>query len=153
MAILQSSTIDKLTVANNVTASGEISSNPEVASVFFNSITDYTATGPIANNGTHVLQKIDRLNSGARFTVLEAGLYFVMWHNISNANGSTNRTYIRVNGARWSQARGEGSPDYPMVNAFVLNFMNVGDFFDIDHGAGQIYLTTQYNDFVIFKVT
>lgn len=154
MAILKNSTIQDLTITNQTTVNGEITSTPETASVSFGNNTGYTATGPIPFTNFNVSNKINRTNNNSRYTILEPGLYFVTWHNISNAVGNTNRTYIRVNGSRWSQARGEGTPNYPMVNAFVLNFMNEGDYFDMDHGAGTIYLTVpNYNDFTIFKVT
>lgn len=153
MATLQNSTIQDLTITEQTTANGEITSTPECASRTFNSNTSYTSTGPIPFNISHVNEKINVINSGSRFTILEPGLYFVTWHNISQNDGSTTRTRIRVNGSNWSQARGSGSPNYPMVNAFVLNFMNEGDYFEMNHTNGSIYLTRQYNDFTIFKVT
>lgn len=155
MAILKNSTIQNLTIAEQATVNGKITSTPESASVQYRSNTSYSTSGPIPFTHFFIDNKINRSNNNSRYTILEPGLYFVTWHNISqNANSATTRTYIRVNGSRWSQARGEGTPAYPMVNAFVLVFMNEGDFFDMDHGAGSIYLTgIDYNDFTIFKVT
>lgn len=153
MAILKNSTVDKLTVSGDTSLSGIVATTPEGVSVAYNSNTNYTATGPIPFTNIYVSNKINRQNSSSRFTILEAGLYFASWHNITQNDGTTTRTYITLNGSRLSQARGEGTPDYPMANAFALMFMNVGDYFEMDHGTGSIYLTTQYNDFSIFKVT
>lgn len=153
MAILKDSNIDSLTTSANATVLGSINTTPEVATVSYNSNTNYTASGPIPFTNIFISNNFNVTNSNSRYTVLEAGLYFVSWHNITQNDGTTTRTYIRVNGGRWSQARGEGTPNYPMANAFVLNYMEEGDYFDMEHGAGSIYLTTQYNDFTIFKVT
>lgn len=154
MAILKNSTIQDLTITNQTTVNGKIVSTPESSSVAFGNNTNYTATGPIPFNNFYVTNKINRTNNNSRYTVLEAGLYFVTWHNISQNDGTTTRTRIRVNGSNWSQARGEGTPNYPMVNAFVLNFMEEGDYFEMNHTNGSIYLVRpNYNDFTIFKVT
>lgn len=153
MATLQNSTIQDLTITDQTTVNGEITSTPEAVATEYRTNTGYTATGAIPFTNFYVSNKITRSNNNSRFTVLEPGLYYVMWHNISSAQGDTTRTRIYVNGSNWSQARGEGTPNYPMVNAFVLNFMDEGDYFEMVHTNGTVYLTSQYTDFTIFKVT
>lgn len=153
MATLQNSTIQDLTITDQTTVNEEITSTPEAVSTEYDRNTRYTATGPIPFTDFNISNKITSSNNNSRFTVLEPGLYYVMWHNISSNRDETNRTRIRVNGANWSQARGQRQPNYPMVNAFVLNFMDEGDYFEMNHTDGTIYLTDQYNDFIIFKVT
>lgn len=152
MSNLKNTTINNITVNNDVNClsttsarnTAHVSAQPNISS-------SYTTTGVIDFTNTITLIK-DFNKTGGRFTAMYSGLYMITFLNISNNNGSTNRTYIRVNGARISQARGEGTPTYPMVNAMHTAYLNVGDYIDLDHGDGMIYLTTTYTSFTVHRI-
>lgn len=153
MANLKNTTITTLTVSNNITCNSTTSvSNNAYLSSRPNISSSYTTTGVINfTNTVDLLKDFDKVNG--RFTALEEGLYTIMFANISSASGiaTTNRTYIRVNGSRISQARGEGGVQYPMVNAMHTAYLVAGDYVDLEHTAGQVYLTTTYTAFNIHR--
>lgn len=116
----------------------------------------YGTGGPIpfnilyVNNGGFGIS-----NSNSRFTVPEDGVYWVgFWSIGHNSCGSTGRVRLSINGARTSQARTDVSIRYGNCYAYRLFDLSVGDYIEAELQAASIYFNaTQYNRFVIFKVT
>lgn len=153
MASLKNSTISGLNVSGDLEVLGVINqSSPSLISVDYSSDTSYTSTGPIPHNNSYVESGFNVQNSRSRFTVLEEGLYYICWHNISNSGANTTRTRIYVNGSNRSQARGDASGTYSMVTAIHLEYLQPGDYIEMVHTNGTIYMTSQYNDFSIQRI-
>lgn len=149
MADLKNTTITNLTVNNDVTCNSTTTADGIAA---FSTIPDvsfsYTTIGIIDfTNEVNYLAGVDKV--GGRFTALHEGLYTIMFTNITNPSGGTiTQTYINVNGIQRSQARGEGTPQYPMVVALHTEYLNVGDYIELEHVSGRIYLANSYSAFV-----
>lgn len=153
MAILKNSTIQSVDVAQTVSVNGVINqSNSNLMSGEYRSDSSYTATGPISQNQRYIDTGFNTQNNASRFTVIEEGLYYICWHNISNSGANTTRTRIYINGSNRSQARGDASGQYSMVTAIHLDYLQPGDYIELVHTNGTIYMTSQYNDFSIQRI-
>ena len=154
MAILKNTIISKLSITNNLIVEGALSSSNQTSIHSRNtSSNSYTTIGVVPQDTFILSEGITVTGSSSRFTVLEDGLYMTSWHNISNNTNTTeSRTYIRINGVNVSQARGDLSSDYSMVNAMYLEYLVVGDYIELYHGQGQIFMNSTYNDFCIHRI-
>lgn len=155
MATLQDSTVDSLTLSGDFTVQGDFTlSTKDYLDVQVSNLGVYSTVGPVpfesieAGSGGSITPNV----SLSRFTVSNPGYYHTMYYNISNAdtNVGESRAEIRKNNLNGAQARGDGNLAYPMVTAFKIFYMDVGDYFELYLMDGAHYFTGAVNDYTHF---
>ena len=159
MANLQNTTVQgSVTLPNDIDIAGRLSKPnlPMIDASKSNGGGCYSTTGPVPFNSISVNNGgFSITNSNSRFTVPEDGIYWVGFWTIGHNNcGSTGRVRLRVNGSNTSEARSDSSIRYGNCYAYRLFNLSEGDYIEANMSSSFIYFNaTQYNRFVIFKVT
>lgn len=146
MAVFQNTTLASLNVTGDFEAQGGmVLSTKDYLTVQVSNLSGiYSTTGPltfesvIAGSGGTITAN----GALSRFTVSKAGYYHAMYFNIGNAStvlGVESRAEIRKNGGSGVQARGDRNHVYPMVTAFRVYYMDVGDYFELHVLDGEHY--------------
>lgn len=159
MANLQNTTVEgSVVLPNNIDITGILSKTnlPMIDVSKNNGGGCFSTTGAIPFNVIFVNEGgFSITNSNSRFTVPENGIYWVGFWSIGHNNcGTTGRVRLRINGSNTSQARSDGGIRYGNCYAYRLFDLSEGDYIEAFMTNASIYFAaTQYNRFVIFKIT